>query len=309
MKKIFTCILVLVLGIMSAVPTYALEKNSIPYENVLSDADVKIQSKEYPNAYIEQKFTKAKEGANTALDSDGKVLVGSIDATVYVEEEYDIVDDKLEVTDSRLLTKEEVVAIGKDKFSNGLLANSQEATISALLANPQEVAKTEHNLTLRFSLYQYGSLNQYQLYLDAAWNAAGSLDHMYSSGKDFIGFTWGGGFDHSAAGASGSLDRYKCTPTISSVAPNKGIVWTFDKVYKYPLDTTRIPLRDVCAWTDIHKNKLTGGGNTTTIVGEYIHTWQSVVGSISVGAGGAAYTLSNTTNQWSVILSINKIKY
>ncbi|MCI9080569.1 MAG: hypothetical protein HFH68_16960 [Lachnospiraceae bacterium] len=61
------------------------------------------------------------------------------------------------------------------------------------------------------------------------------------------------------------------------------------------------------------KNKLTGGGNTTSIVAKYIHTYQSITGAINISLNkdgfGTGFALSDCPQQWSLVASLSGIKY
>lgn len=87
--------------------------------------------------------------------------------------------------------------------------------------------------------------------------------------------------------------------------PNAGLVWGFSEAY---------PSMDYLnAFITLKKNKLTGGGNTTSISAKYIHTYQSSVGTISIDLNqegfGIGFTLSNCPEQWSLVASLSGIKY
>ena len=61
---------------------------------------------------------------------------------------------------------------------------------------------------------------------------------------------------------------------------------------------------------------MTGNGNTAEAVLKYIHTYQKTTGSVSMNVGSdsvsarsAGFTLSNVKNQWSLVCNITGIYY
>lgn len=81
------------------------------------EINFQITSKENPDAYIESRFVPGNSAYARSSEEDGKTLVGYVDATVYVEETYTKGEDgNIFTTDSRLLSEEEVMSIGKSEF-------------------------------------------------------------------------------------------------------------------------------------------------------------------------------------------------
>lgn len=70
-----------------------------------------VYSPEFPDAYIVTEVTPETQNLDGTSGS-----LGSVSATVFVEESYDIVNGELTVTDSRLLSENEVKAIGEENF-------------------------------------------------------------------------------------------------------------------------------------------------------------------------------------------------
>lgn len=255
------------------------------YVQAATSTQVDVYSPEYPDAYVEMD--------NISTRSSGGVA--SV-ATVYVQEVYNVVDDEMVCISSRLLTKEEVDEIGKDNFDGSMITRSD--------LYPGTV-ETKEKLTLNFSIPSQPSTNKYNLRAYAKWNG-GSGKTGPASGDDFIGFAWGGGFDYSSASIGGKnvwdtdMDFYA-----ADAVANAGKVWGFDESF---------PVMDYLnAYITLSKAKTTGGGNTTSFMAKYIHTYQSAVGSISISAStsgvGVGFTLSSCANQWSLVADLSGIKY
>ena len=244
-----------------------------------------VYSPEFPNAYIET--------GNIMTSADGDTTVT---ATVYVKEVYQEIDGKQICIDSTLLSKSEVQNIGKENFKNA------QITRSSIYPGTSEV---KEQLTLRLTIPSQASQNERDLRIYASWNG-GSGKYGPAPGDDFVGFIWGGEFDYYAESISG-LNATK-NPMIFYKAdhePNAGMVWGFKEA---------APFMDYLnAFITLKKNKLTGGGNTTSISAKYIHTYQSFAGTISINLSqegfGIGFALSDCPQQWSLVASLSGIKY
>lgn len=93
---------------------------------------------------------------------------------------------------------------------------------------------------------------------------------------------------------------------------NCGVAWNFNE------HTTEAEYDDYITkaqcWTNINKNVATGGGNTTSVTGEYLHTWAAVSPSVSwsvSGSGGSgSFGLSSPSSQsWSIQAVVTGIPY
>lgn len=331
MKKIAVMLLTMVLVLSLVSPTLAQG----PAVNA------RVTSLEFPDAYILTEMVDSKqikispdgekisitgvsdetqdymrdviidnpELRNTLITNKGQIA-RIVSATVFVEEEYKVVGDDVVITNSRLLSQEEVEAIGISNFTD--LA-SQKVEIS-----PQSVAgNSRGKLSITFTCNTLSDSNyaaKYQLKGKASWSG---FDTVYNStnnpavGEDFFGFAWGGDLTSTSPSASatwnggGSQSIY-----MSDAAANAGTVWSFEEfrggAYMIYVSPANIGLT-------IQKKVLTGNGNTTQAILKYIHTYQTVSGSISITANssgvGSGFTLSSTSKQWSIVCTMSNIAY
>lgn len=262
-----------------------------------------VFSPEFPDAYIITEVIPETQNFNESSGS-----LGSVSATVFVEESYDIIDGKLTVTNSRLLSEDEVKAIGEENF---LDFNSNTPA-------PLKTATTSRGkLTITFSgVYtkQNGGVSC-DLTGTAGWakpDLIGSSSNNPTPGEDFLGVTWFGSFTAHDISISGSdnmhqdLDIYP-----SDSVPNGGRVWSFEESIVHPKYSTYASNIDLSL--TISKNKLTGDSNTSEAVLKYIHTYSSVDGGISITPGtdtsAGSFSLSNTKDQWSIACTVYNIPY
>ncbi|MVB11035.1 hypothetical protein CAFE_17370 [Caprobacter fermentans] len=282
---------------MVCVPAFAAESSN----NDTEKFNVNIYSEEYPNAYIEQSFSPAKNILNGSNSS--KVLVGTVNATVYVEEKYDTVNGKKICTSSKLLSKSEVNQIGKDKF-NDISTND--------VIEPSD-SDSKGRLHLFFELYRNWDTDyaiEYQPSCTATWTWPDLTTgkNTPAAGDDFLGFVWGGNYDYNLESITAVDDSGNKRDTYSADSqPNKGHVWGFLEGPEYYGD--RSYTKSIGAGLTMFKNKLTGGGNTTSFVCKYIHTYQEETGSINISTSGVGFSLSGTSKQWSLITRISSRPY
>ena len=59
----------------------------------------------------------------------------------------------------------------------------------------------------------------------------------------------------------------------------------------------------------LKKDSMTGNGNLTAIVCQYIHTYTTASGSISFSAGGPSFTLTGVSKQWSIDVAYGNARY
>ena len=114
-KKLVNLALTAVMVMGMATTTFAKESNNISNDTVTKTNNI-IYSPEFPDAYIVTETSPAPN--NYSLNNESKQL-DTITATVFVEET--LATDKNEdiyVSNSRLLSKDEVENIGIDNFSN-----------------------------------------------------------------------------------------------------------------------------------------------------------------------------------------------
>lgn len=295
MKKLSALLLAAVMMFTVPITGYATEgtEQSVPTFTVSAPT--------FPDAYIITETTYPTQN----FDGTGGSL-GSISATVFVEETYGVVDGELAVVESRLLSEEEVLDIGIDNFED-----------LSKTPSPRGASNSRGKLTITFAgIYSYvGNGVSCDLTGTADWATAGLLDtneNIPATGEDFIGVTWSGGFtstDYSISGTNhlgGALTIYE-----SDSVANGGRVWSFDEFIptsKYNVVADHIDLD-----MTITKNTLEGNGNTGEAVLKYIHTYSTVEGSITIEPGdktvSGSFTLSNTANQWPLVCTVTNIPY
>lgn len=59
----------------------------------------------------------------------------------------------------------------------------------------------------------------------------------------------------------------------------------------------------------LRKEVMTGNGNLTDVICQYIHTYSTVSGSISFSAGEPSFSLSGTSKQWSIVVGYGNARY
>lgn len=307
-------LLIVMLASSISIPAFAKEVN------VGDSIDVTelVYSEEYPDAYIESEFVRVDPLMQTRVATpDGKTVVGYVDATAYVEDTFTYLEEEDEYvqTDSRLLNKEEVDAIGKENF----LESSSQVPVATRIGPMDEETKSRGTLSIRFTVYQYGTGgNRYQVTLIGTWERSfwdGTGSEYPGLGDDYVGLYWGGQFDYEGYNADAMYagGQPHITPYLCDAIPNNGLVWSFLE-YQRPTGTqVNEIIERVSCWSDVEKNTLTGGGNTTSFVGKYIHTYTAAKGSISFSAssGGvsAGFSLSGVSEQWSLACTIPGFPY
>lgn len=303
MKKIFTIFLSFVVMLSFSTLTNAAERKFIG----TSDVHFKIFSPSFPDAYIITERTSPAEIMNSKATYNERMgLLNSVSATVFVEETCTIINNKPVITNSRLLSKNEVMKFGIDNFEDldkitmrrGTSYNSRGKLTITLIGN--------HNTSrgVRCNLYGFAHWDSPVFFYDS--------ENYCARGEDFIGVTWSGGFsikEQSIYGVNhlgGRLDIYN-----ADYIPNVGSVWSFKDAYgstKYQLYA-----KDINLSMTIGKNKRTGKGNTAEAVLKYIHTYSAVNGAISIspsnGNIAGSFTLNNTDKQWSLVCVSTGIPY
>lgn len=293
MKKFLSLTLALIMTMALAIPASAAEQEP-------EQPKFTVTAPTFPDAYIITEYTPAFQYMDGTSGS-----LGSVTATVFVEESYDEVNGEIVVTDSRLLSESEVLAIGVDNFDN---LNT--------IATPRAATNTRGRLTITFSgVYNTRNGVSCDLTGTAHWDNSGFTfpgENYCATGEDFIGVTWSGAFtskSHSISGTDhlgGALTIYNSDST-----PNAGRVWSFkDSV---PLSKYTLYAKDINLNVNISKNTLTGEGNTAEAVLKYIHTYSVVKGSISITPGTekttGSFSLSNTDKQWPLVCTVTDIPF
>ena len=261
-----------------------------------------VYSPEFPDAYI---ITEINTG-NEINSRSNEVSLGRVTATVFVEETYEFVNDAIVVTSSRLLSKDEVMAIGVENFKP---LENQKLISPAVARNVRGTL----TLTLDGSYKRVGNGVSTNVTGNAYWSG---FDFLYSpknnpaAGFDFIGVVWSGGF---------TSPKSRCTATwkdggsqsvyLADSVPTAGRVWEFEEYFNILGDMIYVDNVDINM--ELTKASLTGGGNTAEIVMKYIHTYQVVKGNISISASssgvGTGFSLSNTDKQWSIACTLTGI--
>ena len=294
MKKIISFALALVMMLSLAVSASAIQQEP-------EQPNFTVTAPTFPDAYIITEYVPGfqyRDGASGNL--------GAVSATVFVEETYDIVDGEVVITDSRLLSEDEVLAIGVDNFSN--LDDSPSSRAVA--------QNSRGRLTITFSgVYNTNNGVSCDLTGTAHWDNSGitiSGENYCAKGEDFIGVTWSGAFTSPSYSISGT-DHLGGNLTIynSDSTPNAGRVWSFDDCV--PLSKYTLYAKDINLDINLQKNTLTGEGNTAEAVLKYIHTYSKVEGSISITPGSetvsGSFSLSETEKQWPLVCTVTNIPY
>lgn len=293
MKKLFALLLVISLAFTLPTGVNAAELNN--------DSAFVVSCPSFPDAYI---ITESSLPSQNSRGQTGSL--GSVSATVFLEEQYDVIDGELVVTSSRLLSEQEVLDIGIENFDNFTVPQ-----------NARAATNSRGKLTITFAgTYSYvGNGVSCNLTGTADWASSGLFDpaaNIPAIGEDYIGVTWSGGFSSTNYSISGT-NHLGSALTIyeSDSLPNSGRVWSFNDLLmlsKYNVVARHIDLNMV-----IQKNTLEGNGNTAEAVLKYIHTYSQVEGSITITPGdentSGSITLSNTEKQWSLVCTVTNIPY
>lgn len=263
-----------------------------------------VTSPEFPNAYIIMNTPRSSNISTSNLDSGD---LGTVTATVFVEEQYGTKNGKVVVTESRLLSKKEVDKIGVQNF---------QALDSQVSAKSATNARGKLTITFSGSYVKSGNSVSCKLAGNATWTG---FNFLYNSkdnpavGEDFIGFAWAGGFSAPTSSASatwnggGAQNIY-----LAEAVPNAGRVWEFNE-YANVAGKYAIYVNKVNVNATLSKANLEGNGNTAEAVLKYIHTYQSTTGSIDISASsdsvGAGFSLSNTDKQWNISCVVTGFPY
>lgn len=301
---------------------------------------IQTYSEEFPDAYIMEKsydFSDAnitvKDGKlysksrDSKLQSDldeinnnqelleeikeniekGNEIVGISCPTLFVDE---TIDKNGNVTDSKLMSQDEV--------KETILEISNEALDNKTRAISSNIITTNSKYSLSYSFVVYNEKpttgSRYAVAVQAKWTRYGSAlsTGAAASGDDFIGIFWGGNFVHTFAqndtGISGTYNTG--LPLICHLeggVPNASLAWGFSErpyligAYAYA--------KNITAGAYLTKKTLTGGGNETSVTCQYVHTYQSFIGSVSIGGSGGSIGISLCPNKWSIASTISGLVY
>lgn len=311
---------------------------------VPTESFVSVSSKEFPDAYIITEYYDAEDiliESSTgnlptndrtssmrlndptlvqALSEGKEKLVGLVTATAFVEQDYAKINkngvEELVITSSRLLSKEEVDSIGIENFSSN--------NISESLNYSDYVTGSKEKLSLTFAVTEINYQNfdsAYVLTGTASWSGMNFLPYLNGDtypayGDDFLGFTWGGEFDYGNYGATATLDPVgETTISLFDAEPNTALVWSWLELQYYPQEIGWTYLDYASITTRLQKGALTGGGNTTAAVFEYIHTYEEIDSSVTISydfnekTGAFDIELDSVEDQWSLVCTIGSLVY
>lgn len=327
----FSAMLIVTLLLIPESSASALRSTNSDLTNLNS---VSFYSPEYEDAYIitetikptelQESLSSARLSApnlvhavsqNTKIQSlindDTKDIALVASATVFVSETYETIDDELVITSSRLLTKEEVDAIGEDNFNVRKTSTNRDIPLTGNENNKGKLTI----VILCYENYRTNTSSQYFLVGVAIWDGFYILpfdSRQPANGEDFIGFIWGGNFSPSDTQCNVRNTLGTTTDgTLVCAVPNIARAWSFNEL---------LPAGDMDYFADqidigatLTKNQLEGRGNTTEAVLQYIHTYSAVKGSISVSVSpenlSPGFSLSGCDKQWSIACPIGNLYY
>ena len=277
-----------------------------------------VYSPEFPDAYIIVDNTigtsnNLESGLKNGLETENSL--GTVTATAFVEETYQLIDGNVVTTNSRLLSKSEVDAIGIANFQSLTTQIPTVSTFSTMATNAAVSSRGKLTITFSGTYNQSGNSVTCNLTGNAQWSG---FNFLYSAknnpavGEDFFGLAWAGGFQVNSSSISASLNTGGTqTVYLSEAAPNSGRVWEFYELVNLEMEI--IYVNNVNLSATLYKANKEGGGNTAEAVLKYIHTYQSTTGNIDISASesgvGAGFSLSNTNKQWNISCVVNGIPY
>lgn len=227
----------------------------------------------------------------------------SISAQVYVKNTFteNYLEEIVKIN-SELMTKEEVLEIGKDNFS----------TISNV--TPLNSDSTEfYRLVISLDI-EYAGIYHWDLSGSANWDTSGLWFPGVSapqSNYDVAGFLWDGNFDYvqgspQAIAYNNTFNDFQIAPIHE---PNAGYVWTLLGALQTGHDeTTYMTNADMSI--RLGKYELTGGGNTTSFVYQYTHTYSNGSFSVSINPTSPSFSISGGgVDSWDISAQISGVLY
>lgn len=271
----------------------------------------KFYSPTYPNAYI----IEERSDIQTLSTNSAK-------ATVFVEEKYSLNEDnKVITTESRLLSEDEVLKIGVDNFGD-----METERINA--QNETRTVKRDTNARgkLSIALYESHSVSGNSVSCSISANAtwSGKTDLLNPSttqaiGTDYMGVVWSGSFTCTSSSIRTTCVQSGYEPPVKNMcksSANSGRVWEFSESWTEILPSGTgliVSLKYIDLTLLLSKNTMTGSGNTAEVALEYIHTYDTVKGSVNINASptgiGAGITLSGVSKQWSISCVVTGVPY
>jgi hypothetical protein len=339
MKKVINIFLVVVMVILS------ITSYNVSYAESNNESKFRIYSPEFPNVdfdtnYVDlenvninirnneiitdsndentlQKFdqildnTDGLEESIINAENQSKKLIGIVTAKTLVEETYAQDESGNTIcSSSKLMSPDDNIST----LSNSKLYLPIGSNVATTLSTePVQVYK--YNLTVTLGVYESTS-STYAVYYDvigiADWDPD-TISTSYSSknpavGDDFIALYWGGSLSSKNKSLTLQSDsaQIENSAYVSDSTANAGIVWGFSELYTNVNEAYSLDI--ATAQATLYKKTKTG--DETTVAMKYIHTYQSVVGSIDLIAGVLpVVTLSSTDKQWSLVAEYDGVAY
>jgi len=297
MKRKLSLLLVLTIFFSMSVISFADESKSVEEKLVYSE--------KFPNAYIKVDIEENNH-MQSLVEKDNLVEIPTVTATVFVSETYELVNDEVVITSSRLLNKNEVDKIGENNF--GMLDVPRKSDFRS----EKSATESKGKLKIKFSgkYKRIGDGVECDLKANATWDGF-HINPKYccSTGEDFLGITWSGGFTVKDRDISGKYNSgKKIDIDLAKASPTKGRVYSFEELVSLT-NGYNDTMDEIDYNITIAKNNLDGNGNTAEVVLQYTHTYQKRVGNITIGAGGAGFSLSSCKKQWPISCVVTNIPY
>lgn len=297
MKKIIAIVLGFIFCFCNLVPVLAVSSQENSEENKIT-----VYSPSFPDAYIEVEDSKMR-----SIDN-----MNSINVTVYVEDTYNYDENNnLVITTSRLLSKEEVLSIGEETFSDSM---EYPVMTSNVEVSPR-VTRGKLSLYLSTSgLYINADYDyEFEVHADATWESNLWDGSNYpSQGSDFLSLAWSGGYSCYDAGVIIQSARDSNIPycTLCASEPNALRVWEFPEQWARPIGFDYAEQISLYATLARPMSVVSDGYDEAVL--KYIHTYEEFDGSVSIQLGGddkvtPTINLDNVEKQWSIVCVISKI--
>ena len=258
-----------------------------------------LYSAEYPEAYIKTEIR------SKTINSQDTFAV--IESTVFVEESYEYIDDSLIITESRLLSEPEVQSIGEDNFVS-ITSGSRSTTYFT----PVTIARAKLSITSYVHYTTNGTGITISCESIAHWNTPGLIPlpiNNPAAGEDIFGFAWYGYYSVSSHSCERTWNYFFDPDMLTSyvVQPNVAFAYTFEEAMTINQATAYAEELDLNL--TLQKNVLTGGGNEADLVMQYIHTYQTISGSLNLSYDSFGITLNGVEKQWTLTSLFSGIPY
>lgn len=292
MKKLISGVLSLCLLIQCGISASANEQISISAS----------QNEDY---YCEENISYGTNALNTIFDAE---------VAQYFSEIQESNDYELVAVASKTVCVEETIDANGNRTVGRLLTVNEVQNSSAV---GEDTTTSAPNRYLSLYLVVYRDANyRYRAYGTADWKngiyGGSSNPESPSSGYDCMGFTWGGNGElkQTSSSASGQYQFGQGSITTSKAASKSysGVAWNFNEQNSFSFYADYIDCEVALAKTySTVKNK------ETEVRLSYVHTYEDVSTSVSIG-GGTSVTLptisvSGTSKQWTIEVSVPGVKY